>query len=36
MAVINIRVNGKKVSREVPDSILLSDFLEILNTSSIF
>ena len=27
MAVINLRVNGKKVAREVPDSKLLSDFL---------
>ena len=27
MAIIRIEVNGKKVSREVPDSTLLSDFL---------
>ena len=27
MAVINIEVNGKKISKEVPDNTLLSDFL---------
>ena len=27
MAVINISVNGKKISKEVPDNVLLSDFL---------
>ena len=27
MAVLNIRINGKKISREVSDSTLLSDFL---------
>ena len=27
MAVINIKVNGKKISKEVPDSTLLSEFL---------
>ena len=27
MAVINIRVNGKKISKEIPDSTILSDFL---------
>ncbi len=27
MAVINIEINGKKISKEVPDNILLSDFL---------
>ena len=27
MAVINVRVNGKKISKEVSDSTLLSDFL---------
>ena len=27
MAVINVRVNGKKISKEVPDNTLLSDFL---------
>jgi len=27
MAVINIEVNGKKISKEVPDYTLLSDFL---------
>ena len=27
MAVINIKINGKKISREVSDNILLSDFL---------
>jgi len=27
MAVINIKVNGKKFSKEAPDNILLSDFL---------
>ena len=27
MAVINLRVNGKKISKEVSDNILLSDFL---------
>ena len=27
MAVISIEVNGKKISKEVPDSTLLSDFL---------
>ena len=27
MAVLNIRVNGKKISREVSDNTLLSDFL---------
>jgi len=27
MAVISIKVNGKKISKEVPDSTLLSDFL---------
>ena len=27
MAVINIEVNGKKISKEVPDNVLLSDFL---------
>jgi len=27
MAVINLKVNGKKISREVPDIKLLSDFL---------
>ena len=27
MAVINIRVNGKKISRDVADNVLLSDFL---------
>ena len=27
MAVINIEINGKKISKEVPDNVLLSDFL---------
>ena len=27
MAVINLKVNGKKISKEVPDNTLLSDFL---------
>ena len=27
MANISIKVNGKKISKEVPDNILLSDFL---------
>jgi len=27
MAVLNIRINGKKISREVSDNTLLSDFL---------
>ena len=27
MAVINLRINGKKVSKEVPDNRILSDFL---------
>ena len=27
MAVISIRINGKKVSKEVPDNTILSDFL---------
>ena len=27
MAVINIRVNGKKISKEIPDKTILSDFL---------
>ena len=27
MAVINVSVNGKKISKEVPDNTLLSDFL---------
>ena len=27
MAVINIKINGKKVSKEVPDNTILSDFL---------
>ena len=27
MAVINLRINGKKVSKEVPDNTILSDFL---------
>ena len=27
MAVINLRVNGKKISKEVSDNVLLSDFL---------
>ena len=27
MAVINLKVNGKKISKEVPDSTILSDFL---------
>ena len=27
MAVINLKVNGKKISKEVPDYTLLSDFL---------
>ena len=27
MAVINIKINGKKISREVPDHTLMSDFL---------
>ena len=27
MAVINLRINGKKVSKEVPDNAILSDFL---------
>ena len=27
MAVINLKVNGKKVSEEVPDNTILSDFL---------
>ena len=27
MAVISIKVNGKKISREVPDSTILSDFI---------
>jgi len=27
MASVNIKINGKKVSREIPDNILLSDFL---------
>ena len=27
MAVINLKVNGKKISREISDSVLLSDFL---------
>ena len=32
MAVINIKINGKKISKEVADNTLLSDFLrDILN-----
>ena len=27
MAVINIKINGKKISKEVSDNTLLSDFL---------
>ena len=27
MAVINIKINGEKVSKETPDNIILSDFL---------
>ena len=27
MAVINLKINGKKISKEVPDNTLLSDFL---------
>ena len=27
MAVINIKVNGKKISKDVPDNTLLSDFI---------
>ena len=27
MAVINITINGKKISQEIPDSTILSDFL---------
>ena len=27
MTVINLKVNGKKISKEISDSILLSDFL---------
>ena len=27
MAVINIKINGKKISKDVSDNILLSDFL---------
>ena len=27
MAVINLRINGRKVSKEVPDNTILSDFL---------
>ena len=27
MAVINITINGKKISKEIPDSTILSDFL---------
>ena len=27
MAVINLKVNGKKISKDVPDNIVLSDFL---------
>ena len=27
MTVINIKINGKKISREVPDHMLMSDFL---------
>ena len=27
MAVINLKVNGKKISREISDSTLLSDFI---------
>jgi aerobic carbon-monoxide dehydrogenase small subunit len=27
MAVINLKVNGKKITKDVPDNILLSDFL---------
>ena len=27
MAVINISVNGRKISKDVPDSTLLSDFI---------
>jgi len=27
MAVINLRINGKKISKEVSDNVLLSDFL---------
>jgi len=27
MAVINIKINGKKISKEVPDNTILSDFL---------
>ena len=27
MAVINIKINGKKISKEVSDNVLLSDFL---------
>ena len=27
MAVINLGINGKKVSKEVPDNTILSDFL---------
>ena len=27
MAVINLKVNGKKITKDIPDNILLSDFL---------
>ena len=27
MAVINLKVNGKKISKEVPDNTILADFL---------
>ena len=27
MAVLNVRINGKKILRKVPDNTLLSDFL---------
>ena len=27
MAVINLKINGKKISKEVPDNTILSDFL---------
>ncbi len=30
MAVINLKVNGKKISKEVPDNVILSDFLRNL------
>ena len=27
MAKINLKINGKKISKEIPDNTLLSDFL---------